>query len=190
VGRHGLVAMCGTLRILCGTVSYCHSVGQVIGMSSAGGLVGSNECGDISNCFWDVQSSQQPSMSGGMALTVMCVTTGLAGRQPNSRLFTPTLRLAGTSWTGWKTAPRTSGGSTKVRTARDSGKNCWKMSRRNPISGRIERRIDRNHNSQSLPSHEFFSIYRGSRRNRYRPSGPGWRRRVRGGRRCGAGCGQ
>ncbi|UCD51120.1 MAG: hypothetical protein JSW27_00530 [Phycisphaerales bacterium] len=58
VGHHGLLAKCGSLRIsMPGTVSCCYSVGPVTGRTAVGGLVGANHCGDVDDCFWDVQTT-------------------------------------------------------------------------------------------------------------------------------------
>lgn len=66
VGHHGLVAICGSLRIsMPGTISCCYNVGGVMGRTATGGLVGSNCCGDLDGCFWDVQTTGQAYPCGG-----------------------------------------------------------------------------------------------------------------------------
>jgi len=47
-----------------GIISSCYSVGSVTG----GGLVGSNERGQIDSSFWDIETSGQISSAGGMGL--------------------------------------------------------------------------------------------------------------------------
>jgi uncharacterized repeat protein (TIGR02543 family) len=46
------------------TMSNSYATGSVSGISSVGGLVGRNE-GTAGNCFWDVQTSGQPTSAGG-----------------------------------------------------------------------------------------------------------------------------
>jgi len=56
----GLVGANGDI----GTVSNCYSTGNVTGTSSVGGLVGAND-GDVSNSFWDIETSGQSYSWGG-----------------------------------------------------------------------------------------------------------------------------
>jgi hypothetical protein len=51
-----------------GTLSDCYSTGSVTGNSSIGGLVGAND-GDVSNSFWDTETSGQPTSDGGTGKT-------------------------------------------------------------------------------------------------------------------------
>ncbi len=46
------------------TIRYSYSTGKVTGVTRVGGLVGSNS-GEVLNCFWDVQSSEQTTSDGG-----------------------------------------------------------------------------------------------------------------------------
>jgi len=49
---------------LCGTVSNSYSTGSVTGTSYVGGLVGTNGC-NVTNSFWDIQTSGQNDSNGG-----------------------------------------------------------------------------------------------------------------------------
>jgi hypothetical protein len=46
-------------------VSNCYASGGVTGSDHVGGLVGLCQSGTVSNCFWDMQTSEMPSSSGG-----------------------------------------------------------------------------------------------------------------------------
>ncbi len=48
-----------------GSVINCYSTGRVSGMSEVGGLVGSTVRGTVTNCFWDIQTSDQATSKGG-----------------------------------------------------------------------------------------------------------------------------
>jgi hypothetical protein len=49
-----------------GIVSQCYSTGNVVGNSPVGGLVGENNNGNVSNSFWDTETSGQATSDGGM----------------------------------------------------------------------------------------------------------------------------
>jgi hypothetical protein len=51
-----------------GGIVNCCSASVVTGTTSVGGLVGAN-WGEVSGCFWDVQTSGQPTSDGGTGLT-------------------------------------------------------------------------------------------------------------------------
>jgi hypothetical protein len=51
-----------------GSVTHSYSIGRVRGESDVGGLVGYNK-GTVSNCLWDIQTSQQVSSDGGTGKT-------------------------------------------------------------------------------------------------------------------------
>ena len=48
-----------------GKISNCYSTGSVSGDWHVGGLVGYSYIGEVSNSFWDIQTSGQPSSDGG-----------------------------------------------------------------------------------------------------------------------------
>jgi hypothetical protein len=53
------------------TITDCYSAGSVLGERDTGGLVGSNN-GDkdtVRDCFWDIQTSEQPTGAGGIGKT-------------------------------------------------------------------------------------------------------------------------
>jgi hypothetical protein len=52
-----------------GSVTNCYSSGAVSGDQYVGGLVGENGQGDVSKCFWDMQTSGQLASDGGTGLT-------------------------------------------------------------------------------------------------------------------------
>ncbi|HPO13272.1 MAG TPA: GLUG motif-containing protein [Candidatus Hydrogenedentes bacterium] len=51
-----------------GTVQKSFSIGAVSGNTSTGGLVGLNEFGAVESCFWDTETSNQDTSSGGTGL--------------------------------------------------------------------------------------------------------------------------
>ena len=51
------------------TISACYSTGRVSGYEDVGGLVGKNQNGSISACFWDIQTSHRVTSDGGKGLT-------------------------------------------------------------------------------------------------------------------------
>jgi len=46
-------------------VKRSYSTGLVEGITDAGGLIGYNEYGEISDCFWDIETSNQPTSASG-----------------------------------------------------------------------------------------------------------------------------
>jgi hypothetical protein len=52
-----------------GTVSKCYSTGSVTGYEHVGGLVGKNSKGNVSNSFWDTETSGQATSDGGIGKT-------------------------------------------------------------------------------------------------------------------------
>ena len=53
-----------------GTVSNSYSIGNVTGNEDVGGLVGINDRGGtVSNSFWDIETSGQPTSDGGTGKT-------------------------------------------------------------------------------------------------------------------------
>jgi hypothetical protein len=52
-----------------GSVTDCYSTGAASGNYSVGGLVGVNYRGDVTGCFWDIQTSGQDASSGGTGKT-------------------------------------------------------------------------------------------------------------------------
>jgi len=51
------------------TVSNCYAIGAVSGNVDAGGLVGYNNGGNVSNSYWDVETSGQSNSDGGLGKT-------------------------------------------------------------------------------------------------------------------------
>jgi hypothetical protein len=64
----GLVGRNGLSWDTPGTLTHCYSTGAVSGNSDVGGLVG-YDWGDVTGCFWDVQTSGQPTSAGGTGKT-------------------------------------------------------------------------------------------------------------------------
>lgn len=52
-----------------GIILTCYSTGAVSGTNNFGGLIGENELGTITNCFWDTQTSGQAASDGGTGKT-------------------------------------------------------------------------------------------------------------------------
>jgi hypothetical protein len=51
------------------SLTSCYATGMVSGVSNTGGLVGRDWSGSITACFWDTQTSDQTTSSGGMGKT-------------------------------------------------------------------------------------------------------------------------
>ncbi len=54
-----------------GTVSDSYSTASVSGNMSVGGLIGLNNLGTVTNCFWDTETSGQPTSDGGTGKNTM-----------------------------------------------------------------------------------------------------------------------
>lgn len=52
-----------------GTIAYCYSTGKVSGYTNIGGFNGRNEKGNIISCYWDKETSETISSSGGLGRT-------------------------------------------------------------------------------------------------------------------------
>jgi len=52
-----------------GIVSNCYSIGAVSGSTNTGGLVGSMTYFNVTNCFWDTESSGMTTSAGGIGLS-------------------------------------------------------------------------------------------------------------------------
>ncbi len=49
-----------------GSITNCYSTGQIAGLDDVGGLIGGTVLGGVCvNCFWDIQTSGQPTSAGG-----------------------------------------------------------------------------------------------------------------------------
>jgi hypothetical protein len=53
-----------------GLITNCYSAGSVSGMMDAGGLVGKNDGGTVTESFWDTQTSGQVTSDGGTGKTI------------------------------------------------------------------------------------------------------------------------
>ena len=58
-----------------GTITTCYSTGSVIGAWYVGGLVGENDGGTVTACFWDKQTSGDTSSDGGTGKTTAQMKT-------------------------------------------------------------------------------------------------------------------
>jgi len=52
-----------------GVISNCYSVSSVTGTADVGGLLGTDEGGEVSRCFWDIETSGQATSDGGTGKT-------------------------------------------------------------------------------------------------------------------------
>jgi len=66
VGQNGYFYWTGSNP---GKISNCYSTGSVLGDWHVGGLIGYNYIGEVSNSFWDIKDSGQPSSDGGTGKT-------------------------------------------------------------------------------------------------------------------------
>jgi len=51
------------------SMNYCFSTGTVTGSTTTGGFIGGAVSGTISNSFWDIETSEQPTSAGGTGKT-------------------------------------------------------------------------------------------------------------------------
>jgi hypothetical protein len=71
----GISKVAGLVGVNQGTVSNCYSAGSVEGTTDVGGLIGSLNVdsfypdGNVSNSFWDIETSEQPTSAGGIGKT-------------------------------------------------------------------------------------------------------------------------
>ena len=66
-GENAIGGLLGA-NLLGGTVNNCYSTGTVAGSWSIGGLIGVND-GDVSDSFWDIETSGQATSNGGTGKT-------------------------------------------------------------------------------------------------------------------------
>ena len=62
--RRGLEGYAELLLLLSIYVSDSYFAGRVQGDCDVGGLAGGSLCGEISKCYWDIQTSNEPDMCG------------------------------------------------------------------------------------------------------------------------------
>jgi len=76
-GLVGINGMLGPIQphYFYGIISNSYSAGLVVGTHSAGGLVSYNAVGEITNSFWDIQTSDQSTSAGGTGLTTVEMQT-------------------------------------------------------------------------------------------------------------------
>ncbi|MBA7677785.1 hypothetical protein ES703_86049 [subsurface metagenome] len=59
----------GLVGLNLGTITNCYSIGSVSGSQHFGGLVGYNWEGEVTNCFWNIDTSGQSTSAGGTGKT-------------------------------------------------------------------------------------------------------------------------
>ena len=76
-----------------GTVSESYATGSVSGSSYVGGLVGGNNGGTVSDSYWDVDTTGQPTSAGGVGLTTAQMTGPAAATNMTGFDFVDTWRI-------------------------------------------------------------------------------------------------